>query len=54
MEGLFDLDGPSPAAVDAMARARADAAAARWLVVVGLVALASVATLAATLLAAAR
>jgi hypothetical protein len=53
-EGLFDLDEPRPAAVDAMARARADAAAARWLVVVGLVALASVATLVATLLAAAR
>ena len=54
MEGLFELDEPTPAMVDAVARARADAAAARWLVVVGAVALAAVATLVATLLAAAR
>lgn len=54
MEGLFELDEPSPAMVDAVARARADAAAARWLVVVGTVAVAAVATLVATLLAAAR
>lgn len=53
MEGLFDLDAaevPEPAA---LARARADAAAARWLLVVGAVALAGAGSLAGALLLAA-
>lgn len=53
MEGLFELDAaevPEPAA---LARARADAAAARWLLVVGAVAVAGAGTLAGALLLAA-
>ena len=53
MEGLFELDAaevPDPAA---LARARADAAAARWLLVVGAVAVAGAGTLAGALLLAA-
>jgi hypothetical protein len=49
MEGLFDLP-PSAVAVDAQVRARADAASARWLLVVVAVGLAAIATLAATML----
>lgn len=51
MEGLFELAEPRPHA-DYVGRVRADAAAARWLAVVGLVGLASVATLAAAILVA--
>ena len=54
MEGLHELDAPSPAAVDALARARADAAAARWLVVVGAVAVIATGIVLGTVLAAAR
>ena len=54
MEGLNELDAPSPAMVDALARARADAAAAKWLVVVGAVAVMAAGALVGTILAAAR
>ena len=54
MEGLRELDGPSPAALDAMVRARAETAAARWLVVVCAVAVVSGGALLGALLAAAR
>ena len=54
MEGLRELDGPSPAALDAMVRARAEAAAARWLVVVCATAVVSGGALLGALLAAAR
>ena len=49
MEGLFDLP-PNAVAVDAQVRARADAASARWLLVVVAVGIAAIATLAATML----
>lgn len=49
MEGLFDLP-PNAVAVDGQARARADAASARWLLVVVAVGIAAIATLAATML----
>lgn len=54
MEGLHELEAPSPAAADALARARADAAAARWLVVVGAVAVIATGIVLGTVLAAAR
>ena len=53
MEGLFDLPSDAGAA-DAIARARWDAAAARWLLVVGGVAVLAVAALTATMLLAGR
>lgn len=49
MEGLFELAEPRPTA-DIVTRARADAAAGRWLAVVALVGLASMLTLAAAVL----
>lgn len=49
MEGLFELAEPRQHA-DWVGRVRADAAAARWLAVVGLVGLASAGTLAAAVL----
>lgn len=49
MEGLFDLP-PDAVVVDARIRARADAASARWLLVVAAVGLAAIATLAATMM----
>ena len=49
MEGLFELP-PTTVAVDAQVRARADAASARWLLVVVAVGIAAIATLAATML----
>jgi hypothetical protein len=54
MEGLREMEGPAPAALDALARARAEAAAARWLVVVACVALLASGVLLGTLLAAAH
>ena len=53
MEGLFDLP-PDPVAEDARLRARADAAAARWLLVVGSVAAGSVCVLVGAMSLAAR
>lgn len=49
MEGLFDLP-PEAASVDAVQGARADAAAARWLLVVAGVAISALATLTVTML----
>ena len=48
MEGLFELTQDA-VVVDARVRARADAASARWLIVVAAVGLAAIATLAATM-----
>lgn len=53
MEGLFELDASEVPEGAAVARARADAAAARWLLVVGGVAVAAAGTLVAALLMAA-
>jgi hypothetical protein len=53
MEGLFDLPAET-GAVDAVARARWDAAAARWLLVVGGAAVLAVAALAVTMVLAGR
>lgn len=54
MEGLFELDAADVPEAPGVARARLDAAAARWVLVVCGVALAAVATLAAAMLLAAR
>jgi hypothetical protein len=53
MEGLFDLPAET-GAVDAVARARWDAAAARWLLVVGGAAVLAVAALVVTMMLAGR
>jgi hypothetical protein len=53
MEGLFELDASEVPEGAAVAQARADAAAARWLLVVGGVAVAAAGTLATALLMAA-
>jgi hypothetical protein len=53
MEGLFDLPVET-GAVDAVARARWDAAAARWLLVVGGAAGLAVAALVVTMMLAGR
>jgi hypothetical protein len=54
MEGLFELDASELPPSPGMVQARLDAAAARWLVVVCLVALGAVAMLAASVLLAGR